>query len=225
MGKKYPTYIGGYGDDSCYERYAERLREGKGRRFNIKYPIKKNFTYLYLKNFRKCLIHDMSPIRFLSKAYPKAHVNQCSVDYLFDGFLEGEPKLPPLYLDVNEDNRVIGHEGRHRAEIAKDLGVLSVPVVICYGERLTMKESDRHIEEKYQDEVFNEEFQLGKGNYYDKLIETHKDAWQYPDNIHPRDIKREGGNTRDIMRERNELRKIHKEKRDKYNIDAISKSL
>jgi hypothetical protein len=37
--------------------------------------------------------------------------------------------LDPMFLDINEVGEVIGHEGRHRAFVAKELGINLVPII------------------------------------------------------------------------------------------------
>lgn len=38
--------------------------------------------------------------------------------------------LDPLFLDVNEEGEILRHEGRHRAESARLLGVTKIPILL-----------------------------------------------------------------------------------------------
>ena len=80
-------------------------------------------------------IVKMSPQKFLSLAapLPERLVNHKSIENLLDRY---EKQLPvdPLVLQVDmETNKVIGHEGRHRALAAIRKGITVVPVLIFTG--------------------------------------------------------------------------------------------
>lgn len=80
------------------------------------------------------LIHT-SPDKFLSLAakLPNEHYSKESLQSLEQKILNKVP-LDPLVLVVDMENRkVVGHEGRHRATIAKKLGIQSVPVIVYTG--------------------------------------------------------------------------------------------
>lgn len=72
----------------------------------------------------------MSPDKFLNLAHPLEYVNKHSLKNLEDRMKKGQP-LDFLVLIVNPDiNKVVGHEGRHRATAAKKLGIEKVPVLV-----------------------------------------------------------------------------------------------
>jgi hypothetical protein len=78
-----------------------------------------------------------TPDKFLSLARKLTEPSQSSLDYLRDKMLKGEP-LPYLILwvDMNK-KKVMRHEGRHRAIIAKELGINKIPVFVCTGSEYT----------------------------------------------------------------------------------------
>lgn len=77
----------------------------------------------------------MSPDKFLRLAakLPDQFVDKESISNLERKMLEGSP-LDPLSLSVDmSKKKVTGHEGRHRAMVAKKLGIVEVPVFIYTG--------------------------------------------------------------------------------------------
>lgn len=91
----------------------------------------------------------MTPDRFLELAYPlpDALKSELSLQKIRHRIINKLP-LDPLVLDVNmEKNKVVGHEGRHRAMVAKELGIQKVPVFIFTGsgfDRVPKWSSDVH---------------------------------------------------------------------------------
>lgn len=76
----------------------------------------------------------MTPDKFLSLAYPLSHPIPQSLSRLEKRMRE---QLPIDFLVLKIDskrNKVIGHEGRHRATIAKKLGIEKVPVLVYFEE-------------------------------------------------------------------------------------------
>jgi hypothetical protein len=77
----------------------------------------------------------MSPDKFLRLCYPLPDYekNDISSQNLRNRMLKGLPiDFLVLTIDVNK-KKVVGHEGRHRATIAKELGIKQVPVLIYTG--------------------------------------------------------------------------------------------
>jgi hypothetical protein len=75
----------------------------------------------------------MSPDKFLSLAYPLDVPYKDSLNSLRKAMKLGN-SIPHLLLYVDmEKKKVIGHEGRHRAKVAKELGIEKVPVFIYTG--------------------------------------------------------------------------------------------
>jgi GNAT superfamily N-acetyltransferase len=72
----------------------------------------------------------MSPDKFLHLAPPLHDPNLNKLKYVEDRIKKGQPiDFLVLWVDVDR-NRVISHEGRHRATVAKKLGVEKIPVLI-----------------------------------------------------------------------------------------------
>ena len=72
----------------------------------------------------------MSPEKFLELAPPRgAPYNQKRIDELKEKIKKKEMDVP--YFDVDVDScQVIDHEGRHRAEASRQLGIKKIPVVL-----------------------------------------------------------------------------------------------
>ncbi len=91
----------------------------------------------------------MTPDRFLQLAAPLSaeNVNQHAIDYLEKRFKEQLPTdFLVLEVDMNR-KKVIAHEGRHRAMVAKKLGMEKVPVLIYTGsgfERVPKWDKETH---------------------------------------------------------------------------------
>jgi hypothetical protein len=77
----------------------------------------------------------MSPDKFLRLCYPLPDYEKHdeSSQNLKNRMLNGLPiDFLVLAIDVKK-KKVVGHEGRHRATVAKELGVQQVPVLIYTG--------------------------------------------------------------------------------------------
>lgn len=74
-----------------------------------------------------------SPDKFLSLARKLTHPSSESLNMLRKKMLNNEP-IEHLTLWVDMDNKKVkSHEGRHRALIAKELGIKEVPVFVFTG--------------------------------------------------------------------------------------------
>lgn len=76
-----------------------------------------------------------TPQKFMSMAHslPDYAMNEKSYFNLHKRMKEGLP-IDPLKLVVDmSEKKVIGHEGRHRAKVAQELGIQKVPVLIYTG--------------------------------------------------------------------------------------------
>lgn len=73
-------------------------------------------------------IEYLSPDDFLSKT-TKPTVSFDSLLNIYEGVESGN-EFDPGFLEVDEHNRVYGHEGRHRAMAAKMMGLEKIPVAI-----------------------------------------------------------------------------------------------
>jgi hypothetical protein len=79
------------------------------------------------------IVVRMRPDRFLSHTPqpPGRRYDEGSLSDL-KGKISRGVQLDPLFLDVEPSGRVVGHEGRHRAEAARELRVKRVPVIIFF---------------------------------------------------------------------------------------------
>jgi hypothetical protein len=81
-------------------------------------------------------IVNMSPQQFLKLALklPEKYFENCPrLDELKEKIGKEQPMdIPMLMVDV-KNKQVIGHEGRHRARAALDLGIKEMPVFIFTG--------------------------------------------------------------------------------------------
>ena len=76
----------------------------------------------------------MTPDKFLSLAHPLTDPQQLRLKDLEDKIAAGKP-MDFLVLKVDpKRNKVVGHEGRHRATVAKKLGIEKVPVLVYFDE-------------------------------------------------------------------------------------------
>lgn len=76
----------------------------------------------------------MSPDKFLSLVYPLKYPSKLGLSHLEKRMKE---KLPIDFLVLKVDSKrkkIIGHEGRHRATVAKELGIEKVPVLVYFEE-------------------------------------------------------------------------------------------
>jgi hypothetical protein len=186
-------------DSECWERYAERIKEMRNSGRKFKFPLNKNSRQLVSGGgLHKSLIVEMSPKRFLNLAKPKEYIRGCSLDYLLDAFDKGDPKIDPLLLSVfvkdveecisgTDKNKkrcmVVGHEGRHRAEIAMDLNIDRVPVIIDYAPDYTLITESGNVDYKTVNE-FERRFrdkEFETGNAYDEALKMMGDKWKHPD--------------------------------------------
>lgn len=96
------------------------------------------------------IVH-MSPDKFLRLAakLPDELYSKESLEKLKDRMSKGLP-IDPLVLIVDmKKKKVTGHEGRHRATVAKKLGISIVPVLIYTGgdyERVPKWSKEQHAE-------------------------------------------------------------------------------
>lgn len=78
----------------------------------------------------------MPPEKFLGLVHslPDYAMSEKSYWNLRDRMINGKP-IDFLVLKIDpKRNKVIGHEGRHRATVAKELGIKKVPVMVWFGE-------------------------------------------------------------------------------------------
>lgn len=129
-------------DEALWERYAQRIKELKAKKEKHEYPLDKNSPeFSRHSGFHRAMITHITPKEFLELAAPKAHIRESSLDYLLDAFENGDHKLGPLMLYIRADEkgcRVTGHQGRHRAEIAYDLDVEIIPVILNFDPDYTL---------------------------------------------------------------------------------------
>lgn len=222
MSKEYPKYSPyAKGDqDECWKRYSKRIKKMLDSGEKFEYPLDKMGYGLYPQyEYYRALLTDISPSKFLNLAIPKSHINHCSLDYLLDAFEYREPKLNPVYfnIDYHKDKcRVIGHEGRHRAEIAQDLGIERIPITLRFSgeDTLLIKRNDREdVDYDSANETYDELREISKkekeGTYYDTLMKL-KDKWTYPNkcyihNLYPERIE----GFAEIREERKKFRKSY----------------
>lgn len=149
MSKKYPEYSGSgahIDQDNCWKRYSAKIKKMRESGRSFKYPI--NYKHVHIGDVGRTKIDEIAPSHFLRLALPKAHINFCSLDYLLDAFELGEPTAPIPFLRIsfNRDKDrcdISGHEGRHRSEIANDLGIEKIPLFLKYNDYVYMDEKDR----------------------------------------------------------------------------------
>jgi hypothetical protein len=105
--------------DSCYSSHA-----------GCDYASFNNILLPIRKEGWKGKIIWMSPDKFLHLAHPLQRPSSYSLDNIEKRIKEQLP-IDHLVLWIDPQRRkVISHEGRHRATIAKKLGVEKVPVLI-----------------------------------------------------------------------------------------------
>jgi len=104
---------------------------------DISYPEAKGkdvMTFAGDINWKGKIIH-ISPQKFINLAAPldERLVNSKSIENLKNRMVNQLP-LDPLVLVVDmKTKEVVGHEGRHRARVAMDMGVKIVPVLMLTG--------------------------------------------------------------------------------------------
>jgi hypothetical protein len=128
--------------DFAIEIEADEIRDNTAGKWeyideSLEYPIAKGKdiqAYVNAINW-KGKITWMSPDKFLKLAAPLPDncINQQSIEKLEKRLKE---QLPTDFLVLEVDmikRKVTGHEGRHRAIVAKKLGIEKVPVLIYTG--------------------------------------------------------------------------------------------
>ena len=98
---------------------------------------------------------EMSPERFLNIVAPLNHPDPSSLKDLRKnmGITSGEmPNINVELSDSGEFLRVMGHEGRHRAFVAKEKGIDKIPVMIA------TRHSDEIMPDNYKDLIKKEMF-------------------------------------------------------------------
>ena len=106
----------------------------------IEYPLAKGTELTSYRDYVgwKGKIIWMTPDKFLQLAPPLLYPFHSSFDYMKKRIKEKLP-LDPLILWVDPQIKtVISHEGRHRATIAKQLGIEKVPVMIVVNKWIQM---------------------------------------------------------------------------------------
>jgi hypothetical protein len=68
------------------------------------------------------------PLGDFLRLVPKAKFFEGVLRELRERMMNRRP-LDPMFLDIDKMGEVIGHEGRHRAFVAKELGISLVPVI------------------------------------------------------------------------------------------------
>lgn len=229
MNEKYPKFDPyDVGEEECWERYAKRIKKAKEKEKIFEYPLDKDSREFIRYGLHKSMIVNMTPVEFLRLSLPKTHIRACSLDYLFDAFEKGEPKLDPLYLRIDASTKkidyedypkkkcpVYGHEGRHRAEIAMDLGIKEVPVLIDYAPSYTLDGYNeiREFDKKRQEDDW-------KGNYYDLALKLMKQKWKAPNDCTINNIGSESYPDIFFVKEPKwKIRKKYKELRKKYKLE------
>ena len=114
------------------KQYTDMMEEA------LEYPLAKRGELKSYEGYEgwKGKIVWLTPQKFLSLAHPLPN------DRMSGGSYENlkkrmQEKLPIDFLVLKVDSKrkkVIGHEGRHRATVAKELGVEKVPVMIYFEE-------------------------------------------------------------------------------------------
>lgn len=105
------------------------------KKAKLTYPVDKESKLFYYEMPSQLRV-DMKPSEFLKVVVPPLSWYQPSLRFIKKSIKKKTP-LDPLFLDVRMNNcQVVGHEGRHRAKVADDLGVEAVPVIIFCRERI-----------------------------------------------------------------------------------------
>ena len=89
-----------------------------------------NAIYLFNHKPFSQVHKTMSPDEFLKLA-PRLIPNNPKIQEELKNKIKNKKPIDPLFLDVDIDKcKVLGHEGRNRSVIAKELGIKKVPVII-----------------------------------------------------------------------------------------------
>ncbi|MCP4762596.1 MAG: hypothetical protein GY870_12520 [archaeon] len=202
-------------DDWGYKKYAERFKQliDKGAK-KYKYPADLHSSS-FRNSLNKCLITEIDPYLFTILAAPKCHIKESSVDYLWDAYEEQKEVLDPLYLDIDPNEcRIEGHEGRHRAEIAYDLGIEKVPVRVCFFRYRPFKVKGQEFSDNESNFLTDEIKKHGfSKEIVDKWMKDNNASWSYPEKCNLDNVKSEGYGT-----ERLKTRDTAKRLRDQENI-------
>lgn len=67
---------------------------------------------------------------FDPKKYESVVIHRPNLERIKEGLRSKEEVVPPAYIELSKEGRIIGHEGRHRAVAAKELGMEKIPVFI-----------------------------------------------------------------------------------------------
>jgi hypothetical protein len=97
----------------------------------------------------------MEPDRFLQLCHPLKNVDKSSMDNLEQRMLKQLPiDFLVLIIDVDK-KKITGHEGRHRATLAKKLGIEKIPVLIYTGNNFKRVPTWDDNDHKYIDGIAN----------------------------------------------------------------------
>lgn len=87
----------------------------------------------------------MSPQDFLNLSTSAVRYNQDSINFNKQKMKNGVP-LEPLVLDIDVPNNIVAHhEGRHRSEAAKELGIKRIPVILAHTDSGSSISADESI--------------------------------------------------------------------------------
>ena len=114
------------------------------------YPLAlREADYLYGFKPKSQIRVAVDPNLFLSLV-PYKPLNPSRVEELERRILSGKP-IDPAFIDLDyKSGKIIGHEGRHRAKVASELGLKKFPVIIyCRdgetGEYVDKKNCKKHL--------------------------------------------------------------------------------
>lgn len=110
------------------------------------WDYERNSFLLEVDEPRAVKLVEMHPQDFLDLAAPMTFAPE-RVDFLKKVIGNGEVMaLPYIEMTVMEDRtcRITGHEGRHRAEASRQLGIDRIPVVFYLRERVQDKDGIYH---------------------------------------------------------------------------------
>lgn len=88
----------------------------------------------------------MRPEEFLSKV-PRIQLDKETVQMIFEGISSGRPTDIP-YIDLDDETgEITGHEGRHRMQAFRRLGVQKVPVLAFHWKKGRYTSAENSIDE------------------------------------------------------------------------------
>ena len=107
------------------------------------YPMAlEDATYLFNYNEYSQIRKAVTPEKFLSLA-PDISFNEGIISDLEEKIERKQP-LDPLFVDIDIHGNILDHEGRHRAEASRRIGVNKVPVIFyCRGSDGSFVNADR----------------------------------------------------------------------------------